>query len=704
MSTTTKQRSDKPNKLIDETSTYLLQHAYNPVEWYPWGPEALGKARSEDKPILLSIGYAACHWCHVMEHESFEDQDTATLMNNLFVNIKVDREERTDLDEIYMKAVQMMTGHGGWPMTVFLTPELKPFFAGTYFPPVDKHGMPSFKRVLLSVATAWKEKRDDVLESAGEIASHLKLLERVGGEETTDEAELAKLLSEDTVRSAAQKMARNFDPRWGGFGSAPKFPHAFSLMLTMRAAIHKDAKNTFKSECKDVVETTLDRMAYGGIQDHLAGGFARYSVDRQWLIPHFEKMLYDNALLTRAYLDGYLLYGREYWKDVACGILDFVGSELRTANGAFYSSLDADSEGEEGKFYVWREEEIKDILGEEDGAWFCVIMGVSVHGNFEHGTNALHFPRSPEELASEAGISVEDLFARLNPLKKVLLDKRAKRVRPGRDEKVLTSWNSLMISAYVHGYVVTREKKYLEEAKDAANFIFENLMSSGRLLRTWGQGKAKLNGYLDDYAFFIEALLDLSSVLGDKRYLSTAIELADYMLEHFWDREHGGFYFTSDDHEELIVRPKNHFDGSVPSGASVAVMDLLRLARLTDNDKYLEKARKGILLYGDFLLKAPDQFANTLCALDFYLSRPREIVLVQGVPADEDFVFTLNEKYDPNKIVVVRNDGDELNVSSPLLEGRTAIGGKPTVYICRNYTCAAPLTDLASLKKELEQP
>lgn len=701
MSATTKKKSDKPNKLIDETSTYLLQHAYNPVEWYPWGPEALGKSRFEEKPILLSIGYAACHWCHVMEHESFEDQDTATLMNNLFVNIKVDREERTDLDEIYMKAVQMMTGHGGWPMTVFLTPDLKPFFAGTYFPKVDKHGMPSFKRVLMSVATAWREKRDDVLESAGEIADHLKLLERVGGEEKTDEAGLAKVLSKETVRAAAEKMARNFDPRWGGFGNAPKFPHAFSLMLTTRAAIHKDAKDSFKNECKEVVETTLDRMAYGGIHDHLAGGFARYSVDRQWLIPHFEKMLYDNALLTRAYLDGYLLYGREYWRDVASGILDFVSSELRTENGAFYSSLDADSEGEEGKFYVWREDEIKEILGEEDGGWFCVIMGVSAHGNFEHGTNALHFPRSPEELAREAGISVEDLFARLNPLKMTLLEHRAKRIRPGRDEKVLTSWNSLMISAYVYGYVVTKQTKYLDEAKTAADFIFENLMSSGRLLRTWGQGKAKLNGYLDDYAFFIEALLDLAAVDGDKRYLSTAVALADFMLSHFWDEEHGGFYFTSDDHEELIVRPKNHFDGSVPSGASVAAMDLLRLARLTGNDRYLEKAKKCMSLYGDFLLKAPDQFATTLCSLDFYLSEPREIVLVQGASAEADFLFALNEKYDPNKILLVKNEGEDLSVPSPLLEGRTAIGGKPTVYICKNYTCAAPITDLASLRKEL---
>ncbi|MBX9695713.1 MAG: thioredoxin domain-containing protein, partial [Cyanobacteria bacterium] len=460
-----------PNRLIGESSTYLLQHAYNPVDWFPWGPEALEKARAEEKPILLSIGYAACHWCHVMEHESFEDPETASLMNARFVNIKVDREERTDLDEIYMKAVQMMTGHGGWPMTVFLTPDLAPFFAGTYFPPVDKHGMPSFKRILLGVALAWKDKRGEVVESASEITAHLKDLEKIGRKGSDDDAEGEKSLSRDLIFGAVDQIARTFDPRWGGFGSSPKFPHPFSLSLVMRVLNDSTAGDVRRQETSEIVETSLDKMAYGGIYDHLVGGFARYSVDRQWLIPHFEKMLYDNALLTQTYLDGYLITKRDYWKDVAKGILSFVSKELRTPDGAFYSSLDADSEGEEGKFYVWTPASIEEVLGEKDGKWFCEIYGVTKTGNFEHGTSALHLTDSPENLANKNNITVDELWTRLEPMRAKLLEKRAERIRPGRDEKVLTSWNSLMISAYVYGYRVIQDPEYFDEAITAAEFL-----------------------------------------------------------------------------------------------------------------------------------------------------------------------------------------------------------------------------------------
>lgn len=701
----TRNKRGNPNRLINETSTYLLQHAYNPVDWYPWGEEALSRSKSEDLPVLLSVGYAACHWCHVMEHESFEDEETAKLMNARFVNIKVDREERTDIDEIYMKAVQLMTGHGGWPMTVFLTPDLKPFFAGTYFPPVDKHGMPSFKKVLVGIATAWKERRDEVVESASDITSHLKMLEIGVGNETGKETDGDKYLNMDTISGAVGRLMARFDSKWGGFGGAPKFPHTFSLMLAMRYSLRKsEAKASDRMECKQMVETTLERMAMGGIHDHLAGGFARYSVDRQWLIPHFEKMLYDNALLCSTYLDAYLLTGRQYFKDVAEGILEFAGNELRTEDGAFYSSLDADSEGEEGKFYVWTPEQIKEVVSDKDGDWLIDIFAVTRTGNFEHGTSALNFKKTPEALARDNKLSYEEFVARLAPLKEKLLAKRAERIRPGRDEKVLTSWNSLMISAYVDGYRVTGKKEYIDEARTAANFIFSNLMVDGLLLRTWGQGKAKLAGYLDDYSYFVQALLDLSSVDADSRWFSTAVRLNDHMLEHFWDQENGGLYYTSDSHEELIVRPKNHFDGSVPSGASVALMNLLRLEKLTGKKSYRQSARTILGIYGDYLMKAPSEFANSLCALDFYLHPIKEIVLMYETADDKlkDMLAAIHGQYNPDKVVLVA-DG-RTNAPSPLVEGRQAEGGKHTVYICENFTCKQPLLAVGELKDALGRP
>ena len=455
----------KPNRLVNETSTYLLQHAYNPVDWYAWGPEALERSKSEDKPILLSIGYAACHWCHVMEHESFEDHDTAEFMNEHFVNIKVDREERTDLDEIYMKAVQMMTGHGGLPMTVFLTPELKPFFGGTYFPPEDRHGLPGFKRLLQALHNAWQNQREEIAESSEELVAHLRSFNELGT------ADGAGTIDYSIIDEGMGKLLKHFDDKWGGFGGAPKFPHTFSIDLAMHCASPAYKGKDHRKECLELVTTTLDRMAYGGIQDQIGGGFARYSVDRHWLVPHFEKMLYDNALLCQTYLNGFVLTGREYWADVAVGIMEFVLRELRTEGGAFYSSLDADSEGEEGKFYVWSKNEIIETLGKDDGKFFCDVYGVSKEGNFEHHTNVLHLSATPEELAAKNELTEEAFWKKLEPLKKSLMEAREKRVRPGRDEKVLTSWNSLMISALVEGYRVLQEERYLVAAQEAATFI-----------------------------------------------------------------------------------------------------------------------------------------------------------------------------------------------------------------------------------------
>lgn len=683
------------NRLIHETSTYLLQHAYNPVDWYAWGEEALARAKKEDKPILLSVGYAACHWCHVMEHESFEDVPTAKMMNDNFVNIKVDREERTDIDEIYMKAVQLMTGHGGWPMTVFLTPDLKPFFGGTYFPKEPRHGMPSFTQLLTALSEAWRDRRAEVEESSGSVTEHLKMLDSLNAR-SEGKTGAVQEIRKDYLQDAADRLLDVFDHRFGGFGNAPKFPHTFNINLSLRCIDHLVERSPSAKEAhKELVTTTLDRMAMGGIYDQIGGGFARYSVDRQWLIPHFEKMLYDNALMCQTYVDGYRLLGRRYWLDIAEGILSFVNRELKTEEGAFYSSLDADSEGVEGKFYVWTPAQIKDVLGTTDGEWVCEVYGVTQTGNFEHGTSALHFAKPPEEVARDHGMSVEMFFDRLRPLNEKLLHARERRIRPGRDEKVLTSWNSLMISAYVAGYVATGKEAYLETAKTCASFILEKLVKDGRLLRTYGKGRAKLNGYLEDYAFFVQALLDLASADPDERWLSNARLLTDVMLERFNDQEEGGLYYTSDDHEQLVTRPRSHFDGAVPSGTSVATMNLVRLSRITGHDPYISRAQGLLLLYAPFFRKLPDQFGNLLCAADLFIHADQEVAIVANEvgPDLKEMIFCAHNGYRPNQLVVVSKPTS----SYRLLEHRGTISGKPTAYICKNFACQKPTTSAEDL-------
>lgn len=689
----------RPNRLINETSTYLLQHAYNPVDWYAWGPEALEKARVEDKPILLSIGYAACHWCHVMEHESFEDEATAKMMNDYFVNIKVDREERTDLDEIYMKAVQMMTGHGGWPMTVFLTPELKPFFGGTYFPPQDRHGLPGFKKLLTGLHQAWEEQRPEILKSSDELTGHMRLMDEIA------KPDVEPLLNENLLELGTDKLSRIFDHIWGGFGNAPKFPHSFSLNLAMRyAAPSSKGRPARKEECVEIYKTSLDRMAYGGIHDQIGGGFARYAVDRQWLVPHFEKMLYDNALLCKTYLDGYLLTGRTYWADVARGILEFVLRELTTEDGGFYSSLDADSEGEEGKFYVWDPEQVEAVLN-NDAEWFSEVFGVTKQGNFEHGKSVLHLTKSPEALQEKFNLSESEFWIKVRDCSVKLMTERARRVRPGRDEKVLTSWNCLMITAFIEGYRVLKEPRYLDAAQRATEFIFTNLVKEGRLLRTWGQGKAKLNGYLDDYSYFVQSLLDLAEVDTNPKWLQEAERLTRVMLEQFGDTESGGLFYTSSDHEELVTRPKSHYDGSIPSGSSVAVFALLRLSKLTNNKDYEHKAVELLKLYAPFMTRVPDQFSNFLCAVDFYLAGETEIACLfkSGTESDDarKLLFELYAHYIPNKVVLCHNESESSTL--PLVEGRKTLSGAPTAYICSNYTCDAPVADPAKLNERLKE-
>ncbi len=737
-----------PNRLADETSTYLQQHYLNPVDWYPWGKEALDKARAENKPILLSIGYAACHWCHVMAHESFEDDATADIMNELFVNIKVDREERTDLDEIYMKAIQLMTGHGGWPMTVFLTPDCKPFFGGTYFPVDDRHGLPGFKRVLKSVNQAWQSNNAQVLDSANELARHLSMMERVKPEnaaegldegvddegavaldidalkelEVTDgNTALARVVNTSTINGALEKILRNFDKQHGGFGGAPKFPHTMTLELAMRAAGEQSPfDDKRKEECLELVQITLDKMAYGGIHDQIGGGFARYSVDRQWLVPHFEKMLYDNALLAKTYFDGYSLTGREYWLRTAERILEFVSRELTTTSGAFYSSLDADSEGEEGKFYVFKPEEVIAVLEADqagkdsgDGKWFNETFGVTEHGNFEHGTSIFHLRKSPEELSRINTMPLADLWQKIDRLSDKLMVERAKRIRPTRDEKVLTSWNSLMISAFVEGYKATAKEKYLASAIKCADFLIANMKRGDRLMRVWGQpvakdgepqsenGIVKLPGCLDDYAYFVEALLNLASVDSDRRWLDIACELADSMITYFRDEKEGGLFFTASDHEELVVRPRSHYDGSVPSGTSVAACALQKLHRLTGKQEYLDLVEEIFTLYGPHMTRMPDQFANLLNAMDAYLANGPEVAVVLNSKQDKEMLFEVHSRFSPNKVVAVSRTGEQNEHA--VLTNRKAIDDKTTVFICRNFACDKPINDIDELKAKLSK-
>lgn len=677
--------NQKTNKLIDETSTYLLQHAHNPVEWYPWSQEALDASRTEEKPILLSIGYSACHWCHVMEHESFEDEETAALMNKLFINIKVDREERQDLDEIYMRAVQVMTGHGGWPMTVFLTPDLKPFFAGTYFPPENKHGMPSFKRVMLSVAQAWQDNRADILESASEITAHIAQLNSITTQITDQSTSFDKAIFSQVLN----KIASNFDAKWGGFGGAPKFPHPSTLQLLLR--IREMVQGEEQDLANQVIETTLDKMALGGIWDHLSGGFARYSTDRRWLVPHFEKMLYDNALLAPVYFNAYLATGKAFYKEVGCAILSFVENELTSEDGVFYSSLDADSEGEEGKFYVFSLAEIQQILGKEESNWFATTYGASEEGNFEHHTNVLHLQN----------ILSEEEMERARPSIQKLLKERSLRVRPGRDDKILTSWSALMISALVAGYRATKEIIYLERAKRAASFLLDKMEKDGNLSRTYGRGKARLNGYLDDYAYFAQALLDLSACDSNSIWYQKALLLTNKTIEYFYSPDDKDFYYTPSFHESLIIRPKNYFDGAVPSGTSVAVMNLVRLSKLSENEQFSSVANDVMSTYQSLLGRAPDQFANMLCALDMHLSQGKEIVLVLDSNDDgrTKFLETAISRFAPNDLELLKMaDSDH---PSPLFEGRGLHQGKSTAYICQNHACQEPVTDIDRLEAEL---
>jgi uncharacterized protein len=680
------------NKLIDETSPYLLQHAHNPVDWYPWGSEALERARAEDKPILLSIGYSACHWCHVMEHESFENEEIARLMNDNFVCIKVDREERPDLDSIYMNAVQMMTGHGGWPMTVFLTPDLRPFYGGTYYPPADRQGLPAFPRVLTTIADSYKNRGDDVQSSATAITAELKKINRF--------APSSEMLTTEVLNQAFSALAASFDRVNGGFGGAPKFPPSMTLMFLLH-----HHRRTTSPEALAMVELTLDKMARGGMYDHLGGGFARYSVDARWQVPHFEKMLYDNALLARVYLYAYQQTKNPNYRRIAEEVLEYIVRDMTDRTGAFYSSEDADSEGEEGKFYIWKRAEVMSILG-EDGEMFCEFFNVTESGNFEHGNSILNTPLSLEEFAKKKGTNVEELRRTINISKQRLFNVRGARVRPGRDDKSLAAWNGLMLTAFSEAANILGRDDYREIAVRNAEFILKHLRKDGRLLRTYKSGQSKLNGYLEDYAYVIEGLLALYEATFEVRFFKDARELADTMIAQFWDEADGGFYFTSADHEDLITRTKDFFDNAVPSGNSVAALALLKLFHLTQEQEYQRPAVAILRTIRQAVAKYPSAFGYALRGLDFYLSEPQEIAIA-GNPASHEvraFVEEIYSRFIPNKVVAAREpEDDPLAESIKLLAARPMVEGKATAYVCRNYTCLAPATTVEELAARLEE-
>ncbi len=688
------QRHEHTNRLTDETSPYLLQHARNPVDWYPWGEEALGRAREEDKPILLSIGYSACHWCHVMERESFEDEATAALMNENFVNIKVDREERPDLDEIYMAAtVTMNRGQGGWPMTVFLTPELEPVFAGTYFPPSDGYGRPGFPTVLREVARAWREDRAGLRQQAGQFAEGLRQRQSLG-------PPLA--VGEDQLKAALEQFKNEFDREYGGFGQAPKFPPSVGLSLLLR--LHRRFGDP---EALVMVGRTLEAMARGGMYDHVGGGFARYSTDRRWLVPHFEKMLYDNALLVKAYLEGYQVTGEPLFRTIAAETLDYVLREMVAPDGSIYSATDADSEGEEGKFFVWTPEQIAGVLDEEEARRFNAYYDISLTGNWE-GKSIPNTPRDLPIVAEGLGIAPDELEHSLEEARAKVYAARARRVKPGLDDKILTAWNGLMIGALAEGYQVLRQPRYLDAAERAADFVLETLSTEdGRLLRTYRAGKAHLNAYLEDYAYLAEGLIDLYEAGGSIRWLREAERLAERMAADFLDDDSGAFYNTARDHEKLIMRYQDGTDGATPSGNAVAASVLTRLSYHLDRSDLRHAAARSIKAYGPMIARYPRGFAKTLCVVDFLLEGPTELAFVGEKSSDD--LNTLQAEvathFLPNRIQAILDPKDNAEaVDLPLLEGKTPVDGRAALYICRDFACQKPITDASTIAAQLEAP
>ena len=680
------------NQLIHETSPYLRQHAHNPVDWYPWGQEALDKAKREDKPILLSIGYSACHWCHVMERESFENEAIAEVMNAHFVNIKVDREERPDLDTLYMNYVQMTTGSGGWPMTVFLTPDQIPFYGGTYFPPEDRSGRPGFGRLCLTLAEAYREKREEIEARGPDIVQSLAAMNTLppgAGKVTAASLDLA-----------FDQLVPRFDRTHGGFTGAPKFPGSMSLAFLLR-----HFSRAGRQEGRDFVALSLQKMARGGMYDQLGGGFHRYSVDERWLVPHFEKMLYDNALLSRLYLEAYQLDPQPLYARVVEEILDYVVREMLNPQGGFYSTQDADSEGHEGKFFIWTPKEIGEILGEEEGKVFCRYYDVTAQGNFE-GANILNVPRPLEQVARELSLSPGELSRILSEGRQRLFREREKRIKPHRDEKILTGWNGMMGVSFVEASVVLQRADYLEVARRNARFLLKHLCRKGRIFRTHKDGVSKLRGYLDDYANLVEQLLALYQATGEREWLDEAVIYNDAMLEQFWNREQAAFFLTGKEHEKLVTPVRDVYDNATPAGSSVAVFNLLKLAILTGNMEYRSIAETNLESMHLPLTRYPNGFGYLLGAADFYLGPVKEIAVVGDLKSGETrrLLEVVHGRFLPNKVVAILDPNATDGAGDlPLLEGKTLVKGRPAAYVCENYTCKAPVTEPSQLELALNQ-
>ncbi|MEO0529948.1 MAG: thioredoxin domain-containing protein [Planctomycetota bacterium] len=690
-----------PNALADETSPYLLQHQNNPVEWRPWGAEAIALAKQDDKPIFLSIGYSACHWCHVMEHESFENAEIAATLNASFVCIKVDREERPDLDQIYMNAVQAMTGRGGWPMSVFLTTDLKPFYGGTYWPPTAQRGMPGFDQVLEAVNDAWTNRRDQAIEMGNQLAE--KLAEVVAAD-AGDEVELDFGL----ILNAGNQLERTFDATHGGFGDAPKFPHTMDLEVLLRLW-----KSTDRGAWLDMVRLTLGKMAAGGIYDHLGGGFARYSVDERWLVPHFEKMLYDNALLAGVFTEAYTATGDDAFKRIATETLDHVLRDMTGADGGFYSTEDADSppldgsdgENEEGLFYTWKPEEIRKVLGEEEADTFCRVYDVTPIGNFE-GRNVLSLPKPITTQAAQLSLDAADLARELAGWREKLFKAREKRPRPGLDDKVLANWNGLMIDAMARAGGAFGESKYVGAAGRAADFVFGQMRDAdGRLLHTWRASEAKLPAYLDDYTAVANGLLSLYEATFDEGRLVQAAEMLDVVLERFHDADGGGFFYTADDHEELIVRNKDLTDNATPGGASLAATALVRLGKLSGNAKYLDAAHGTLKAAAPLMKKAPTATGQMLAATDLWLGPTKELVLMGIGPDAEAIASELRASYLPRVVLAGRiGPCQPTALMESTFEGKSSINGEATLYVCQDHTCGEPIVGAAAIRDAIKNP
>ncbi len=709
------------NRLIHETSPYLLEHAHNPVDWYPWGEEALARAKEEDKPILLSVGYNACHWCHVMEHESFENESVAQIMNENFVNIKVDREERPDIDALYMEAVQALTGSGGWPMTVFLTPEGLPFYGGTYFPPQDRYGMPGFPTLLKRISDYYRSRREKVEETANQFRDFYSRRVKLEQATLALDAQEGSIIDPAVLKEAIRDLAASFDGTYGGFGRAPKFPHPMALDFLLQQHLRSVAQQVNgaadatqqaasaperpRDSPLGIVEFTLEKMAHGGIYDQIGGGFHRYSVDERWLVPHFEKMLYDNALLSRTYLHAYQITGNPFYRRICEEILEYVRREMLSQEGGFYSTQDADSEGVEGKFYLWTPAEIKAVLGEEDGALFCAFYDVTAHGNFEH-KNILHVDHSLEEIAGQQGVSVQRLEQTLARGRRELYEARAKRVWPALDTKILTGWNGLMLRSFAEAARVLGRDDYRAIAERNADFLLTAMNSSGRLLRTYRDGQAKLNGYLEDYANLALALLEVYQATHDLRWFSEARTLADQMIALFWDEEDGGFFSTGSDHETLVGRPKELTDNATPSGNSSAAELLLRLAAYTGEDNYRSRAATILRPLVPAMTEHPSALSQMLIALDFLLGPAYEVAILGDPAAPETHALldVINRQFHPNLVLAVARPDDKAAAEMiPLLQDRPQRDGRATAYVCQQFACKEPVTTPEALAAQLQK-